>query len=173
MKILETDRLLLRQLTTEDAPFILALLNEPSFLQNIGDKGVRSIADARGYLLDGPLASYERYGFGLYLVERKDSHAALGICGLLKRETLEDADIGFAFKPEFWGQGYALEAARAVKAYAHERLGLERMVAITLPSNRGSIRVLEKLGMRFERMIRLTEGGEELMLFACELTAAR
>jgi RimJ/RimL family protein N-acetyltransferase len=140
-------------------------------LQNIGDKGVRSIADARGYLLDGPLASYERYGFGLYLVERKESRAALGICGLLQRETLDDADIGFAFLPEFWGQGYAEEAARAVKAYAYERLGLARIVAITLPSNRGSIRVLETLGMRFEKTIRLAEEAEELMLFEYEFAA--
>lgn len=171
MKFLETDRLLLRQLTTDDAPFILELLNEPSFLQNIGDKGVRSITDARGYLLSGPLASYEHYGFGLYLVERKESRVALGICGLLKREALADVDLGFAFLPQFWGQGFAVEAAQAVKNYAHQRLGLARIVAITLPSNRGSIRVLETLGMRFEKTIRLAEEAEELMLFEYEFAA--
>jgi RimJ/RimL family protein N-acetyltransferase len=171
VKFLETDRLLLRQLTTDDAPFILELLNEPSFLQNIGDKGVRSITDARGYLLSGPLASYEHYGFGLYLVERKESRVALGICGLLKRETLADVDLGFAFLPQFWGQGFAVEAAQAVKNYAHQRLGLERIAAITLPSNRGSIRVLEALGMRFEKRIRLAEEAEELMLFEYEFAA--
>lgn len=173
MKLLETDRLLLRQLTTDDAPFILTLLNDPSFRQNIGDKGVRTIADARGYLLDGPLASYERFGFGLYMVERKEPHAALGMCGLVKRETLDDVDIGLALLPQFWGEGYALEAAMAVKDYAHARLGLDRLVAITQPDNHGSIRVLEKLGMQFEKMVRLTEDGDELKLFGCALRIAR
>jgi RimJ/RimL family protein N-acetyltransferase len=119
--------------------------------------------------LSGPLASYERFGFGLYLVERKDSKLALGICGLLQRETLDDADIGFALLSPFWGHGYAVETAAAVRDYARDVLGLKRIVAITLPGNLGSIRVLETIGMQFEAVIRLTEDGEELKLFASAL----
>lgn len=168
MEIVETERLRLRHLTPDDAPFILELLNEPAFHQNIGDRGVRSIADARGYILTGPMTSYARYGFGLYLVELKDSHTPLGMCGILKRDTLDDADIGFAFRPQFWGNGYAVEAAQAVKEYAFQQLQLKRFVAITLPTNRGSIRVLETIGMQLEKRVRLTANSEELLLFACD-----
>src|ERR1700704_4791358 len=111
MTILETDRLLLRKLTADDAEFILDLLNQPSFLQFIGDKGVRTLDDARQYILAGPVASYERFGFGLYLTALKESQVSIGICGLIKRETLEDVDVGFAFLPQFWSKGYAFEAA--------------------------------------------------------------
>lgn len=164
--VLETDRLVLRRLALDDAPFILALLNEPSFIQNIGDKGVRTLDDARAYLSNGPLASYERYGFGLFAVESRETGEVMGICGLIKRDSLDDVDLGFAFLPAYWGQGYAVEAAAAVKRYGRERFGLRRIVAITIPSNRGSMRVLEKVGFRFEKMVRLTEDGEELRLYS-------
>jgi RimJ/RimL family protein N-acetyltransferase len=167
--ILETTRLRLCHLTPDDAPFILELLNDPSFQQNIGDKGVRSIADARGYILSGPVASYDRFGFGLFLVEELETKIPMGICGLLKRETLDDVDIGFAFLPQFWGKGFAVEAAREVKAYARARFGLKRLVAITLPNNHGSIRVLESIGLQFETMVRISNDREELKLFACDL----
>ena len=108
-EILETDRLRLRKLSTDDAGFVLRLLNEPSFIQNIGDKGVRTMDDARSYILNGPVASYEKFGFGLWLVEKKESGVSIGMCGLLKREVLEDVDLGYAFLPEFWARGYALE----------------------------------------------------------------
>ncbi len=171
MTILETTRLRLCHLTPDDAPFILELLNDPSFLQNIGDKGVRSIAEARGYILSGPIASYERFGFGLFLVEQREAKIPMGICGLLKRETLDDVDIGFAFLPPFWGQGFAVEAAQAVKDYARARFALNRLVAITLPHNHSSIRVLEAIGLQFETMVRLSVEGEELKLFAVSLEA--
>ena len=116
MKVLETDRLILRWLSTDDAEFILELLNEPSFLQYIGDKGVRTLEDARNYILNGPVDMYARLGFGLYLTELKERGVPLGICGLLKRDGLEDVDIGFAFLPRFWAKGYAYESA-AVLAY--------------------------------------------------------
>lgn len=164
--VLETERLILRRLALDDAPFILALLNEPSFIQNIGDKGVRTLDDARAYLSNGPLASYERYGFGLSAVESRETGEVMGICGLIKRDSLDDVDLGFAFLPAYWGQGYAVEAAAAVKRYGRERFGLQRIVAITIPSNHGSIRVLEKVGFRFEKMVRLTEDGEELRLYS-------
>ena len=166
MIILETDRLVLRWLAAEDAEFIFDLLNQPSFLQFIGDKGVGTIVDARNYILTGPIASYERFGFGLYLTELKPAQAPIGICGLLKRETLDDVDVGFAFLPQYWKQGYAFESASAVMAYGRDVLGLDRIVAITSPDNEASIKVLSKLGLKFERMIRLSEDAPEVKLFA-------
>ena len=169
MNILETERLILRQFTTEDAGFILDLLNEPSFIQNIGDRGVRTLEGASAYILNGPVASYAKNGFGLYLVVLKEAHEPIGMCGLIKRDGLEDVDIGYAFLPKFWSKGYAVESALAVKAYAKNAIGLHRIVAITDPANAGSIRVLEKIGLRFERMIRLSEDDIKLKLFSVEL----
>ena len=168
MKILETDRLILRQLSTEDAAFILELVNEPSFIQNIGDRGVRTLEDARVYILRVAISSYEKNGFGLYLVELKDSGESIGMCGLIKRAELENVDIGYAFLPRFWLKGYAVEAAAAVKAYARDVLGLKRLVAITDPANQGSIRVLEKIGLKYEKMVRLSADDIELKLFAVD-----
>jgi RimJ/RimL family protein N-acetyltransferase len=164
--VLETERLILRRFSNDDAEFVLELLNEPSFLINIGDKGVRSIDDALEYIRTGPVASYERFGFGLYLVELKETGASIGLCGLIKREQLTDVDVGFAFLPSFWSKGYAFEAASAVVGYGRDVLGISRIVAITSPDNTGSIRVLEKLGLRLERMVRLFEDESELRLFA-------
>jgi len=157
VSVLETDRLTLRRITVDDAEFILELLNEPSFLRFIGDKGVRTLADARNYILNGPINSYEQFGFGLYLTELKDSAMPIGMCGLLKRETLDHVDIGFAFRPEFWGRGYGLEAAKATLIHGRDVFGLKRILAITSPDNHGSIGLLEKLGFRFERLMKLTE----------------
>ncbi len=168
VKILETDRLDLRELTTDDAPFLLDLLNQPSFITNIGDRGVRTMADAQQYALNGPIASYAKNGFGLYLVELKESNTPIGICGLVKRETLADADIGFAFLPAFWSQGYAVESATAVKGYAMNVLGLRRVLAITNPNNVGSIRVLEKIGLRYQEMIRMSAAAREIRLYTSD-----
>ena len=167
MNVLETERLILRQFTLDDAEFILELVNEPSFIQNIGDRGVRSIADAMKYIENGPIASYARNGFGLYLVQLKESGKSIGMCGLIKRDGLDDVDIGYAYLPMFWSKGYAMEAALAVKEQARS-LGLKRLVAITDPANMGSIRVLEKIGLRFEKTIRLAADDIELNLFALE-----
>ena len=152
MLVLETERLLLRPSTTDDAPFVLTLLNEPSFLRFIGDKKVRNLEDARQYLLNGPIASYERHGFGLLLVELKDSNIPAGMCGLLKREELPDPDIGFAFLPAYWNKGFAFEAATAVMNDARERLKLTKILAIVSPDNDSSIKLLERLGMKFQRI---------------------
>jgi RimJ/RimL family protein N-acetyltransferase len=168
MKILETERLLLRQFSTDDAEFILALLNEPSFIRNIGDRGIRTLADAASYITNIPLASYAKNGFGLYAVILKETQKLIGMCGLIKRDSLEDVDIGYAFLPAFWGKGYAVESARAVKDYAKEVIGLKRLVAITDPANESSIRVLEKIGLRFEKMVRLSQDDIELKLFAID-----
>jgi [ribosomal protein S5]-alanine N-acetyltransferase len=166
--LLATERLAIRRLTLEDAPFLLELLNEPSFLRNIGDRGVRSVVDARRYLEAGPLASYHAHGFGLYRVELGDSGEPIGICGLLRRPQLDDVDLGFALLPRFWGRGYAIEAARRVLRHAWEDVALLRVVAITTPDNRGSIRVLESLGMTFEGTVPWDEDGAELRLYAIE-----
>src|SRR2546430_1232042 len=133
MRVLETDRLVLRRLAAQDAEFIFELVNDPLWLRFIGDKGVRTLADARDYILRGPVAMYERFGFGLYLTERKEDGVPIGICGLVKRESLADVDIGFAFLPKFHGRGYAHESAAAVMEYGKGALGLKRIVAITSP----------------------------------------
>ena len=165
MMVLETERLVLRRLCIDDAEFILALLNEPSFLRYIGDKGVRTLDAASQYILNGAVDSYERNGFGLYLVVLKDGAQPIGISGLVKRDTLPDADIGFAFLPAYWSQGYAVESAAAVMKYAREVLGLDRILAITTPDNAASQKLLGKIGLRFERMIKLSEDAEEIRLF--------
>ena len=134
-------------------------------MRYIGDRGVRTLADAREYLHTGPLASYERFGFGPYRVERKDDGSVVGLCGLIKRDTLDDVDLGYAFPPAFRGRGYAYESAAGVLAYARETLGLDRIVAVVSPDNAPSVRLLEKLGMRYERQVRLAEDDDELLLF--------
>lgn len=168
VKVLETDRLILRRLSVEDAKFILELLNDPSFLRFIGDKKVRSLDDARSYILSGPIASYERFGFGLFLTELRERSVPIGICGLLKRDTLEDVDIGFAFLPEFCGQGFGFESAKATMTYGKDVIGLKRIVAITSPDNDASIALLEKLGFTFERVTKLSDDAPEVKLFAAD-----
>jgi [ribosomal protein S5]-alanine N-acetyltransferase len=169
MNAIETARMTLRPMVEEDAEFILELLNESSFIQNIGDRHVRTIDDARSYIVNGPMASYEKNGFGLCLVVLKETGESIGMCGLIRRNGLDDVDIGYALLPRFWSKGYAVEAAQAVKAYAKDVIGLKRIVAITDPANQGSIRVLEKIGLRFERMVRLSVDDIELKLFGAEL----
>jgi len=165
MTVLDTERLLLRPITVDDAEFILILLNEPSFLRYIGDKQVRNIEDARQYILNGPIASYERHGLGLLLVELRDSHTRIGMCGLLKRDELPEPDIGFALMPDFWNKGFAFEAAAAVLQDARDRLKLQRILAITSLDNDASIKLLERLGFKFERVTRLAPDREEIKLF--------
>ena len=171
MNVLETERLRLRWLSTDDAPFILELVNDPAWLRFIGDRGVRTLADARSYILNGPVAMYRRVGFGLYLVELRQNAQPIGMCGLIQRAGLADIDIGFAFLPAFYGQGYAYEAASATLHYAQETLGLARVVAITAPDNQRSIRLLTKLGLSFEELLRLSEDQPEVMLFAWDKPA--
>jgi len=166
VKILETERLVVRRLVLDDAAFLLELLNEPAFLKNIGDRGARTLTDARRYIARGPVASYRKFGFGLYLVELKDSGAPIGICGLLKRDWLADVDIGFAFLQKFWSQGYARESAAAVMHYGWTTLRLKRIVAITKSTNQASITLLEKLGLRFEKNITQPDHPGENKLFA-------
>lgn len=167
MLVLETDRLALRRFTLDDAEFIFRLVNDPSWLRFIGDKNVHNLDDARRYLREGPLDMYQRFGFGMFRVEERASGLPTGMCGLIKRDTLPDVDVGYAFLPEFRGKGYAFEAANAVLAHGNRAFGLRRIVAITTPSNETSIRVLEKAGMKFERLLELTPG-DPVNLFARE-----
>ena len=166
MKILETKNLILRQVSPDGAQFIFALLNDPAFIRNIGDRGVRTLDDAHDYIRNRLVASYEKFGFGMYLAILKDSGDATGLCGLVKRDGLDDVDIGYAFLPQYRSKGYATESALAVKEYAKSVIRLKRLVAITDPANRGSIRVLEKIGLEFEKMVRLSEDDIDLRLYA-------
>ncbi len=164
--VLETPRLALREFTHGDDAFVLRLVNEPSWLRFIGDRGVRTLPDARRYLDDGPRRSYARNGFGLWCVALRPSGTPVGMCGLIRRDTLPDVDVGFAFLPEAWGQGYARESAAAVLAHARDVLGLSRILAITDPDNAASIRVLEAVGMRPEGAVRLPGETIDLLVFA-------
>jgi [ribosomal protein S5]-alanine N-acetyltransferase len=166
--VLETQRTRLRELHEGDAAFTLELLNEPGWLRFIGDRGIRTEEGAREYIEKGPVAMYRTHGFGLWAVERKSDGVTLGMCGLIKRETLDDVDIGFAFLERFNGQGYAFEAASAVMAHARETLKLPRVVAITSVDNDRSIRLLGKVGLKFEKLIRLGDSDEDVRLFGTE-----
>ena len=169
VNILETQRLVLRELTVADTDFILQLLNEPAYIIFIGDRGVRTHQDARKYLQETIIGSYEKNGFGLYLVELIDDATPIGVCGLINRDGLPDVDIGYAFLAEYRGNGYATEAAEAVLKYGKHSVGLKRIVAITAVDNQGSINVLEKIGLRFEKLITLPGDDEEIMLFAWDV----
>ena len=166
--VIETERLSLRPLDLSDDEFILELLNEPGFLRYIGDKGVRNLSDAREYIVQGPQDSYARHGFGLYAVSLRvdGTGAAVGICGLVQREGLDDPDVGFAFLSRHWSKGYAAESAAGVLEHGRKHLNLVRIVAITAPKNQASIAVLERIGLKFERLITLKPRGEELKLFS-------
>jgi ribosomal-protein-alanine N-acetyltransferase len=173
MNVLETERLILRHFTLEDAAFIFDLVNDPAWLEHIGDRNVKNLEDARAYLRKGALAMYERVGFGMYVVTLKESGEPIGTCGLIKREGLDDVDIGFAFLPRYRGQGYAVEATAAVLDHGRAEIGLPRIVAIVSPANDRSIRILEKIGMRFERMVKLPGDEEDILLYAAPPTRAR
>ena len=166
MTAIETERLRLVEFTPGDAAFMLKLLNEPSFLRYIGDRGVRTLEDARRYIADGPVAGYARHGYGLMRAVRRNDGEPVGMCGVLKRDSLPDPDIGFSFLPEHGSQGYAFEAANAVMQHARGTLGLGRIVAITTKDNASSIRLLGRLGFRFDRLV--TIGGEELNHFVSD-----
>ena len=165
LEVLRTDRLVLRRFSIEDAEFIYELVNDPDWLRYIGDRGVRTIDDARSYLLHGPIAMYAQHGFGLYCVELRESRVPIGMCGLLKRDTLEDVDLGFAFLPHFRSRGYAYEAAAATLAYGRQTLGLACIVAIVSPENHVSMQLLRKLGLEFERRVQLAPEAPEVCLF--------
>ena len=169
MKILETERLILREIVEGDGEFILDLLNQPSFIKYIGDRNVRTIEAAREYIESRFTESYKRFGFGMWAVELKETGAAIGICGFVKRDSLPDADIGFAFLPQFEKQGFAFESASAMMNYGRDVLGLKRVLAITTQDNESSGKLLEKLGFKFENLIKMPTDDEELKLFSANM----
>ncbi len=153
-------------MTLADAPFLLELMTEPAFIQNVADRGLRTTADAERWMSEKILPSYTRYRFGFYLLESKESGVPVGICGLIKREVLDDPDVGYAILTRHSGNGYAYEAAAAVMTYGRRTLGLPRIIGVTSPANATSIRILEKLGLRFERMVKLPQFEKPSMLFS-------
>lgn len=170
MTVLETPRLLLRHFTTDDAGFILRLVNEPAFIANIGDRGIRTVDEAASYLKDGPIVSYAAHGHGLYLVALKESQQPIGICGLLKRIQFADVDLGYAFLPEFWRRGFAFESACGVLEYARTALEVEKILALVSPENRASISLLEKLGFEFSELRQLKDDGLPTAIYGRSLS---
>lgn len=169
MIVLTTERLLLRTVEVADAPFYLELVNDPDFLLNIGDRHIRTLDAAREAIEKGPLAMQAALGHSIYLVERRQDGRPVGMSGLIKRDTLADVDIGYAFLPAYRGQGYALEAGRAVLEHARRDIRLARLVAITSPGNAGSIALLGKLGLRFDKLVHLTPEDTGTNLYVLDL----
>jgi len=164
--ILETERLALREFTTSDAEFIIQLLNSPGWLEFIGDRNVRSDEEAVNYLLNGPIKSYAENGFGLSMVETRGDKIPIGMCGIIKRGHMEHPDIGFAFLPGFTGKGFAYEIAKATMDYAKDVLNIPTVLAVTVPSNERSIKLLEKIGLTYKKSMTFPDDTEELMLFS-------
>ena len=171
MNIRETQRLIIRRISVADAPFMLGILNEPSWLRFIGDRGVRTQEEAVTYIRDTQLAMYERLGFGFYIVALKDAeNTPIGVCGVTQRDFLDDVDLGYALLPQYSGQGYAFEAASAVLAYARDELKLARLVAFTRPENHASQSLLRKLGLRATGSQRHPDGTRDIDLFEISFT---
>lgn len=167
--MIDTKRLLLREFTYSDSTFVIELLNDPAWIKNIGDKHVRTVADANTYLKNGPIASYRNNGFGLFAFELKSEGVIVGTCGLINRPGPDDVDVGFAFLPQFRGKGYALEASIAVLDAARSVHHLRRVLAIVLPENTASIRLVEKLGMVFDKEVVLPDDPTPLACYYVEL----
>jgi len=164
--ILHTTRLKVREFVPDDAPFIVDLVNTPGWIENIGDRNIHTHEDATRYIHNGPMRSYVLHGFGLWLVEKRDDNAPLGMCGILKREYLNEPDIGFAFLPQYHGQGFAFEVASETINYAKDKLDIPVMSAITLAKNKSSIKLLEKLGLSFKKIVHVADTKEDLLLFS-------
>ena len=164
--IVETPRLGLRELTIDDAEFVFRLVNEPSFLANIGDKGVRDLDDARQFILKSPWTCQEKPGYGQFLTELKEDGVPIGVCGLLFRESLDVTDVGIALLPEYWKRGFAYEAASAVMEYGHSTLGIGRIVGLTSEENVASIKLLGKLGMNFEKIVKMSDNDPGTVLYS-------
>lgn len=168
MLILETERLILREITPDDAEFVLDLLNQPSFIKYIGDRGVRSLEQASEFIESRYIKSYVDNGYGLYAVELKADNTPIGMCGFVRRDSLPGPDIGFAFLPQYERKGYGFESAAAVMDYGQDVLGFKQVLAITSQENDASGRLLEKIGLRFDRLIELPPDSEVLKLFVYE-----
>jgi RimJ/RimL family protein N-acetyltransferase len=163
--ILVTERLRLREFTLDDSSFILELVNTPSWIQYIGDRKIRTPGLAEEYIEENLQKSYSKNGFGLWLMELKETKTPIGMCGLVNRESLDDVDIGFALLPKYERNGYTYEAAKATLAYAKETLKIDKIVAITSNNNIASIGLLNKIGLHFEKELELTEN-DTVLLFS-------
>ena len=166
---LETERLVLRRVTRDDADLMLAVWNDPAFVRNVGDRGVRTIEQAREAMETGALKLYREFGYGPYAVVLKDDGSRAGICGLFRRDNLDHPDIGFALLPDFCGKGLAGEAAFAVLVHAREELCLPALTAIVSPGNSPSIGLIEKLGLSFGGMIRMPGDEDDVCLYQIDL----
>ncbi|MBT8089042.1 MAG: GNAT family N-acetyltransferase [Gammaproteobacteria bacterium] len=166
---LETERLSLRRITLQDADLMLAIWNDPAFMRHVGDRGIRTANEAKAALKEGAFKLYDDYGYGPYCMSLKQRGARIGICGLFRRDNLDDPDIGFATLPNYCGMGFAAEAAHAVLAHARDDLGIQRLTAIVSPENRASIRLIEKLGMSFERGITMPGEEDDISLYSMSL----
>lgn len=164
-KILETERLILREFTLEDDSFIFELLNTDEWKKYIGDRGIKNLHDAQTYISDKLISSYIKNGFGFYMVELKNENIPIGMCGLAKREALDHVDVGYALLPAYFKKGYAFEAASATVEYAKNNLGLKRILAITIEAHADSIKLLGKLNFKFEKKMFMPDDPEELMIF--------
>ena len=166
MNLIETDRLLINKITIDDAGFILELMNDKDWIKNIGDKGIRTIEDAQAYIQNCFLKTYNESNCGFYSLNLKKTHQSIGIAGLVDREGLDHIDIGYGMLPQFRGKGYAFEATKAIYDYGYQELKLEKIVAIVNPDNIGSIKLLTKLGLTYEKMIRLPDEDKDIKLFS-------
>lgn len=167
MNIAETNRLLISKFTLDDAAFFLELVNTPKWLKYIGDRKIKTIKQAEDAIKNGHLKSYQTYGFGFYKLQLKEeNNKTIGTCGLIKRDTLNGVDFGFAMLPDYEGQGFGFESSEAILKLAKEEFKLKNILAITLPTNTNSIKLLEKLGLSFEKRVKPFEDNEELLLFA-------
>lgn len=167
MTIAETSRLVISKITLNDSKFFLELVNTPNWLKYIGDRHIKTIEDAKKYLKNVTLKSYTDFGFGFYKLQLKeDTNKTIGICGLVKRDQLNDVEIGFALLPEYENKGFGYEASLTVLLLAKKTFNLKKITAITLPTNKSSIKLLEKLGLTFEKTVKPFDDGEELLLFA-------
>ena len=164
MLVIETERLIVRHLNNGDAQFMFELLNDPGWIKFIGNRNIHTVNDAKNHIRDKYISSYKKHGYGLYLVEEKETLLPLGVCGLINRPEIEDIDKGFAFLPQYAGNGYAYEASRAVLNYGYQHLKLDRIVAITIPENTRSINLLKKLGMKIEGYVNF-QGDKKCLLF--------
>jgi RimJ/RimL family protein N-acetyltransferase len=169
VSVAQTVRLILRELLPSDSQFYCRLLNEPSWLEFIGDRGVRTPEDADRYIRGTIAETYEKLGFGMYLVESRADGRPMGVCGLVRRPSLPGPDFGVALLPEFWRQDYAFEAGTAVLEFAARVMRESRLLAIATPNNVRSIRLLERLGFAFDGVVRLPPSDEQLRLYAIAL----
>lgn len=163
------DRISLRRLTLSDAEFVIELVNDSDWLRNIGDKNVHCIADAERYLRQGPMSLYEKLGVGLWAVVLQSTGELMGMCGLVKRDALEDFDLGFAFLPAYRGQGFAFEAARGVLSFVRDELKLKRLAAIVNPDNTPSVKLLKKLGFERTGEMQMPGDGKSVDLYYFDL----